>query len=191
VQFAKEKGLPVLKHHLVPRTKGFSLLAHYLRTKGNFKALYDIGFAFPGISHTPNFTDLLLGRPMTVFLYVRRMSMEEVPDSQEELGHYCYQLYQHKDEAYDYCIKNGRYPAKEYKKPMSDDVLWSLRLTMILWMTVLVLLPCVLITVFLSWGYLLFLLLITVLFNGTLTVALLMYSHQPMGTPASPTKKTN
>ena len=38
---------------------------------GNFKALYDIGFAFPGISHTPNFTDLLLGRPMTVFLYVR------------------------------------------------------------------------------------------------------------------------
>ena len=24
------------------------------------------------------------------------MSMEEVPDSQEELGHYCYQLYQHK-----------------------------------------------------------------------------------------------
>ena len=22
--------------------------------------------------------------------------MEEVPDSQEELGHYCYQLYQHK-----------------------------------------------------------------------------------------------
>ena len=46
---------------------------------------------------------------------------------------------------------------------MSEDVLWSLRLTMILWMTVLVLLPCVLMTVFLSWGYILFLLLITIL----------------------------
>ncbi len=27
VEIAKEKGYPVLKHHLLPRTKGFSLLA--------------------------------------------------------------------------------------------------------------------------------------------------------------------
>ncbi len=30
MRIAKEKGLPILKHHLLPRTKGFSLLA-----KGN------------------------------------------------------------------------------------------------------------------------------------------------------------
>ena len=35
VNYAKERGLPVLKHHLVPRTKGFAVLAHYLKTKGN------------------------------------------------------------------------------------------------------------------------------------------------------------
>ena len=38
---------------------------------GNFSALYDIGFAYPGTTHTPSFTDLLLGRPLTIFLYVR------------------------------------------------------------------------------------------------------------------------
>jgi lysophosphatidic acid acyltransferase/lysophosphatidylinositol acyltransferase len=27
IKIAKEKGLPILKHHLLPRTKGFSLLA--------------------------------------------------------------------------------------------------------------------------------------------------------------------
>lgn len=193
VQYAKDRGLPVLKHHLVPRTKGFSVLAHYLRTKGNFKALYDIGFAFPGVSHTPNFTDLLLGRPLTVFLYVRRILMEEVPDSREELCDYCYKLYQHKDEAYDYCLKNGVYPVAEYKKkPMTSRVLWMLRATMIFWVIVMAVLPCVFITLFLSWGYLIFLLVLTIIFNGSLTIALLLYSHQPMGSPepASPTKKT-
>ena len=73
------------------------------------------------------------------------------------------------DEVYDYCMKNRTYPAPEYKSPISLRVLWSLRLTMLFWMTVLVVLPCVFITVFLSWGYLLFLLFITILCESTPT----------------------
>lgn len=192
VQYANDRGLPVLKHHLVPRTKGFSTLAHYLQTTGNFAALYDIGFAYPGLkqSHTPNLLDLLLGRSVEVFFYVRRIPIDEVPKNREELGDFCYKLYQHKDEAYDYCLKNGTYPLPEYHMPFSPWLLWKLRLFMLFWFLVLVFLPCVLILPYLSWTYLLFLLLISLLFIGTLTVVLLIYVYQPMGTPSSP-KKTD
>ena len=60
-------------------------------------------------------------------------------------------------------MREGRYPTSEYGKPISDRVLWSLRLHMLLWVIVLIVVPCVLITLFLSWGYLLFLILITTL----------------------------
>jgi len=38
LQFAREKGLKELKYHLIPRTKGFSVLAKHLKTtgEGNF-----------------------------------------------------------------------------------------------------------------------------------------------------------
>lgn len=34
LQFAREKGLKELKYHLIPRTKGFSVLAKHLKTTG-------------------------------------------------------------------------------------------------------------------------------------------------------------
>ena len=36
VEYAKANGLPELKHHLLPRSKGFSLTVHYLRDKGTY-----------------------------------------------------------------------------------------------------------------------------------------------------------
>ena len=38
VKYAQEKGLPVLKHHLVPRTKGFAVLAEHFKPGGNVLA---------------------------------------------------------------------------------------------------------------------------------------------------------
>ena len=37
VDFAKSKGLPVFKHHLYPRTRGFNLLMQLGKTKCMFK----------------------------------------------------------------------------------------------------------------------------------------------------------
>ena len=39
LQFAREKGLKELKYHLIPRTKGFSILAKHLKTTGEGSAL--------------------------------------------------------------------------------------------------------------------------------------------------------
>jgi len=34
IAYAKEKGLPELKHHLAPRTKGFASLAEHFKPGG-------------------------------------------------------------------------------------------------------------------------------------------------------------
>lgn len=36
MKVAKEKGLPILKHHLLPRAKGFNLMVSQLKGKSNF-----------------------------------------------------------------------------------------------------------------------------------------------------------
>jgi lysophosphatidic acid acyltransferase/lysophosphatidylinositol acyltransferase len=40
MEVAKEKGLPILKHHLLPRTRGFVASIPYL--KGKVPAIYDV-----------------------------------------------------------------------------------------------------------------------------------------------------
>ncbi|XP_023319306.1 1-acyl-sn-glycerol-3-phosphate acyltransferase delta-like [Trichogramma pretiosum] len=60
-KFAKEKGLPVLKHHLTPRTRGFTASIPHLR--GKVDAIYDIQLAFkPSETTKPTMTNLLLGK---------------------------------------------------------------------------------------------------------------------------------
>lgn len=72
MEYAKKKGLPLLKHHLAPRTKGFALLAEYLRG-GNFKAVYDVGVAYPNWPHdsAPTHLDIMLGKRVDIFWYMR------------------------------------------------------------------------------------------------------------------------
>lgn len=43
MKIAAEKGLPLLKHHLLPRTKGFTASIPHLR--GKFDAIYDVVMA--------------------------------------------------------------------------------------------------------------------------------------------------
>lgn len=44
VKFAQDRGMTVLKHHLIPRTKGFTASLESLR--GRCPAIYDINLAF-------------------------------------------------------------------------------------------------------------------------------------------------
>ena len=75
VEFAKKHDLPPLKHHLAPRTKGFALLAEHLREGADFKAVVDVGVAYPG--HADNVythLDMLLGRRVDIYWYMRLVS---------------------------------------------------------------------------------------------------------------------
>lgn len=44
LKFAKERSLPLLKHHLTPRTRGFTTSLQYFR--GKIPAIYNIQLAF-------------------------------------------------------------------------------------------------------------------------------------------------
>lgn len=82
LEFAREKGLPELKHHLLPRTRGF--IASLPSMKGKVPAIYDIELAFhESDPHEPTITGLLMGKPVTAHMYMKRIPLEDVPETEE------------------------------------------------------------------------------------------------------------
>jgi lysophosphatidic acid acyltransferase/lysophosphatidylinositol acyltransferase len=80
---AKEKGLPILKHHLLPRPKGFNLVASQL--EGHVKHLYDFNIAAKDINgRQPTMVDVQNGVPVHVMVLYRRIPMTEVPKNDEK-----------------------------------------------------------------------------------------------------------
>lgn len=61
LNFAKEKGLPLLQHHLTPRTKGFTASLPHLR--GRVPAIYNIQLCFDKL------VNLILNSECVLFKY--------------------------------------------------------------------------------------------------------------------------
>ncbi|XP_049793945.1 1-acyl-sn-glycerol-3-phosphate acyltransferase gamma-like [Schistocerca nitens] len=106
LKFAREKGLPELKHHLTPRTKGFTASIPYL--KGKVGAIYDVQFAFKK-TETPTINNFLQGKSVEAHLYIDRIPVEEVPTKEEECAAWLHQLYQKKDRMMDSFFNTGDY----------------------------------------------------------------------------------
>ncbi|OQR78485.1 1-acyl-sn-glycerol-3-phosphate acyltransferase gamma-like [Tropilaelaps mercedesae] len=102
VEFAKERGLPILKHHLLPRPKGFILCAtHFQKNKVDY--LYDVEICMP--KNQPNkvgMMTVLQGRPIEADMYVRRFAFKDLPTDQEGLTSFLYRTYQEKDAIMEY-----------------------------------------------------------------------------------------
>lgn len=94
-KFAIEKGLPVLKYHLTPRTKGFTASINHMR--GKAAAIYDIQMAFkPSDPVKPTMKNLLLGKRLEGHMYAKRISIDEVPEGDEAAAEWLHKLYQQK-----------------------------------------------------------------------------------------------
>jgi len=94
-KFATEKGLPVLKYHLTPRTKGFTASIPHMRDKT--VAIYDIQIAFkPSDPVKPTMRNLLWGKPLEGHMYAKRIPIEEVPEGDEAAAEWLQKLYQQK-----------------------------------------------------------------------------------------------
>ncbi|XP_070158521.1 1-acyl-sn-glycerol-3-phosphate acyltransferase gamma isoform X2 [Polyergus mexicanus] len=105
-KFAIEKGLPVLKYHLTPRTKGFTASIQHIR--GKAMAIYDIQIAFkPSDSIKPTMKNLLLGKPLEGHMYAKRIPIEEVPEGEEAAAEWLHKLYQQKDRMTESFYKTG------------------------------------------------------------------------------------
>lgn len=93
MKFAREKGLPELKHHLSPRTKGF--FASLPSMDGKIDAVYDIVLSYkPNEEIKPTMTNLLHGKKgVTAYFYMKRIPMNEVPKDEEKAAKFLHDMF--------------------------------------------------------------------------------------------------
>nr|XP_014094735.1 1-acyl-sn-glycerol-3-phosphate acyltransferase gamma [Bactrocera oleae]XP_014094736.1 1-acyl-sn-glycerol-3-phosphate acyltransferase gamma [Bactrocera oleae]XP_036215080.1 1-acyl-sn-glycerol-3-phosphate acyltransferase gamma [Bactrocera oleae]XP_036215081.1 1-acyl-sn-glycerol-3-phosphate acyltransferase gamma [Bactrocera oleae]XP_036215082.1 1-acyl-sn-glycerol-3-phosphate acyltransferase gamma [Bactrocera oleae] len=100
VKFAEERGLPVLKHHLIPRTKGFTTSLPSMR--GRCPAIYCTTLAFrKDAKNAPTISTLLNGYSVEGHLYARRIPVDSVPENEKEAAEWLQNVYREKDRLVD------------------------------------------------------------------------------------------
>jgi len=136
MKVAREKGMPELKHHLLPRTKGFSMLNR--GASGRINAIYDLTIGIAennGIK--PDLNAIRNGIPFTAEFLVRRIPITDVPTDDEGSAAFIHDLYRKKDEIFDVYDKTGSFKSLNVplvnKGPNYED--WYL---CIMWMVLLV-----------------------------------------------------
>lgn len=106
VEFAKERGMPVLKHHLIPRTKGFTTSIPYIRDK--CKYIVDVQLAFDKDAKVaPTITNLLFGQEIEAHLYIRLVKVDEIPHNEEGAAEWLHELFRRKDRMQDSFHQHG------------------------------------------------------------------------------------
>ncbi|XP_056147548.1 1-acyl-sn-glycerol-3-phosphate acyltransferase delta [Lampris incognitus] len=114
MQVAESKGLPKLKHHLLPRTKGFWVTVQNLR--GKVAAVYDSTLNFRN-NEVPTLLGVLNGQKYHADLYVRRIPLESVPEEGAECAAWLHKLYQEKDSFQEHYSQTGRFPCTVASPP--------------------------------------------------------------------------
>jgi len=112
IAFAKQRGLPQLKYHLLPRTKGFAFCVQHIKDNYPGAVIYDIQLRFDDNAiHLPSLTSIVRAKPLSGDLYLRRIPITDVPtDTEEDINTFLYDLYQKKDHLMEYHQKNGKFP---------------------------------------------------------------------------------
>ncbi|XP_051937286.1 1-acyl-sn-glycerol-3-phosphate acyltransferase delta isoform X1 [Hippocampus zosterae] len=120
MQVAETKGLPKLKYHLLPRTKGFWVTVQNLR--GTVAAVYDSTLNFRN-NEMPTLLGILSGKKYHADLYVRRIPLDVIPEDESECADWLHKLYQEKDSFQEGYMQTGRYPGPIVGSPRRP---WSL-----------------------------------------------------------------
>ncbi|KAF7651078.1 hypothetical protein LDENG_00114230 [Lucifuga dentata] len=107
MEVADSKGLPRLKYHLLPRTKGFTTTLHCLRD--TVSAVYDVTLNFRD-KQVPTLLDVVKGHKYKADLRVRRFPVEEIPEDEKECADWLHRLYQEKDASQEQYFTTGRFP---------------------------------------------------------------------------------
>jgi lysophosphatidic acid acyltransferase / lysophosphatidylinositol acyltransferase len=107
VKFAQERGMTVLNHHLIPRTKGFTASLSVLKKKCS--SVLDVQLYFDENQAPPTILSILCGRPLHGHLYLRRIPTSEVPDDEEEAAKWLQELFVRKDKLQTSFHKTGDY----------------------------------------------------------------------------------
>jgi len=107
-EFAVSRGLPALKHHLIPRTKGFSFTVSEL-DKSRISRMYDVTLvagASPN-SAPPTLTSILCGRSTEASMYIREYQLKDIPTTDEGSSQWLMNLFKEKDALKDSFLQTG------------------------------------------------------------------------------------
>lgn len=95
VKFARDRGMVELKHHLIPRTKGFTASLPNLRGKSS---ILDIQLAISRDSPVkPTIFNILNGKALTAHMHVRRIPTDTLPEKEEDAAEWLQELFREKD----------------------------------------------------------------------------------------------
>ncbi|KAI1885448.1 hypothetical protein AGOR_G00220310 [Albula goreensis] len=130
MQVAESKGLPKLKHHLLPRTKGFTTTLACL--KGTVTAVYDVTLNFKD-KKNPTLLGIISAQKYRADMHVRRFPVEEIPEEESECANWLHKLYQEKDALQEHYEKEGGFPGPTIIPPRRP---WTL-LNFLFWATLL------------------------------------------------------
>ncbi|XP_026872361.2 1-acyl-sn-glycerol-3-phosphate acyltransferase delta isoform X1 [Electrophorus electricus] len=145
MEVAEKKGLPKLKHHLLPRTKGFCVTVQNLR--GKVTAVYDSTLNFRN-NQIPTLLGVLNGKKYHADLYVRRIPLDTIPEDESECAAWLHRLYQEKDRFQDEYTQTGHFPGPVVSPPRRP---WSL-LNWLFWLGLLLAPLCMLLLQLLQSG---------------------------------------
>ncbi|XP_036616372.1 1-acyl-sn-glycerol-3-phosphate acyltransferase gamma-like [Trichosurus vulpecula] len=112
MEVAESKGLPKLKYHLLPRTKGFTTVVQCLRGKAS--AVYDVTLNFRG-RQNPSLLGLVRREKYKADMCFRRIPLEEIPLDDNEIAKWLHELYQEKDALQEFYNQTGIFPGEQIK----------------------------------------------------------------------------
>lgn len=105
VKFAMERNLIPLKHHLIPRAKGFITCVPILKTAKNLSVL-NLQLAFDKNAPVePTLVNLLRGEKLVAHVYIDRIPISEVKGTSD----YLQEIYQEKDDLQESFVKYGNF----------------------------------------------------------------------------------
>ncbi|CAF3780471.1 unnamed protein product [Rotaria sordida] len=107
MKIAQEKGLPELKHHILPRTKGFTLLLQ--GAEDRITGIYDLTVGFKKSGAKPTLLSIIQGRSCQAEIFVRRIPLSEIPKDTNGCNNWVYKLYKEKDQIYDYFVRHDTF----------------------------------------------------------------------------------
>ncbi|KAI2809916.1 1-acyl-sn-glycerol-3-phosphate acyltransferase gamma [Blomia tropicalis] len=126
LKFAKENNLDInLKHHLIPRIKGFQSSLSHLQSKHNNFAVYHIELVSKTINNRdtfePTLKNLIGGKPFKVDCYVERLEQDQLPPvgaSDAEHSKFLYSVFEKKDKLVE-TYKNYHTFSQTIRQPVS------------------------------------------------------------------------
>ena len=104
--YADNNGLPIPRHTLVPRSKGFAASVEGLRN--HIAAVYDLTIGYEG--GVPSLWQYIKGLARRIHVNVRRFPIEDLPHSADDLRQWLLDRWEEKNDLFDAYYETGSFP---------------------------------------------------------------------------------